>query len=327
MGTIKKLYQDCLVGGSGTDEVYPVTAAKGVYCTEGEFTNYTLQEAVDELAPLLEFWEIGTGDYSVKQKYGENTASGSNSFAVGINTVASGSASHSEGDSTSAEGETAHAEGDTTTARGQASHAEGYNNIASEDYSHVEGTQTEASGRSSHAEGDSNTSSGAAAHSEGYSNTASGESSHAEGEETTAEGEAAHSEGDATIANGGASHAEGYSTVAEGEASHTEGRSTVANNLAEHAQGQFNTSHLASATFGNAGNTIHSVGIGTSSTDRKNAIEIMQDGSIYVYNLGSYDGTSVTSVDTLQSIISELQEVSDNVLNTATDAEITNLFS
>jgi len=56
---------------------------------------------------------------------------------------------------------------------------------------------------------------------------------------------------------------------------------TQANNSAEHAEGKYNLSNL---------NTIHSVGIGTSENDRKNAFQIMNSGKVYVYGLGGYTG-------------------------------------
>lgn len=105
-------------------------------------------------------------------------------------------------------------------------------------------------------------------------------------------------------ASGNYSHAEGYYTEAGGAASHSEGESTIASNRAEHAQGMYNKSNqVANSSFGNAGNTIHSVGIGTSSNVRKNAFEIMQNGDAYLYGVGSYNGANYSSASTLQSVI------------------------
>lgn len=106
-------------------------------------------------------------------------------------------------------------------------------------------------------------------------------------------GFASHAEGLYTIADGTASHAEGSSTRAYGLYSHAEGDGTIANNESEHAQGKYNVSNA---------NAISSIGIGTSIT-RKNAFEVMANGDIYVYGLGSYDGTSISNVSTLQNVI------------------------
>ena len=91
------------------------------------------------------------------------------------------------------------------------------------------------------------------------------------------------------------SFAEGYEkNTANGNYSHAEGKHTKAINNAEHAEGQYNQSH--------SGKTIHSIGIGTSDSTRKNAFEVMQDGSIYVYGLGNYNGSALTNASTLQDI-------------------------
>lgn len=132
--------------------------------------------------------------------------------------------------------------------------------------------------------------------SEGYG-MAYGDYSHAEGHNTTTTvfGIDAHAEGSSTTANGYASHAEGGFTTADNEYSHAEGESTTAQNVAEHAQGRFNASHKSSVTFGDAGNTLSSIGFGTADSNRKNALETMQDGKTFVYGLGGYDGTNPTN--------------------------------
>ena len=113
-------------------------------------------------------------------------------------------------------------------------------------------------------------------------NVASGYCSHAEGEYTTASGGQSHAEGYDTTARGGQSHAEGGYTRASGDFSHAEGYDTITNNQSEHASGQFNVSSRVSTTFGNADNTLFSVGNGTSSRNRKNAFEIRQNGDTYL---------------------------------------------
>lgn len=91
------------------------------------------------------------------------------------------------------------------------------------------------------------------------------------------------------------SFAELNSNIATGTNSHAEGYHTTATNEAEHAEGKYNQSH--------ENQTIHSIGIGTTNTNRRNAFEVMQDGSIYVYGLGNYDGSTLTNVSTLQQVI------------------------
>ena len=75
----------------------------------------------------------------------------------------------------------------------------------------------------------------------------------------------------------------GDTQKAHGDYSFAEGQNTIANNRSEHAMGEFNKSNKASDTFGDSGNTLFSIGNGTSDTNRKNALEVMQNGDIYIY--------------------------------------------
>lgn len=78
----------------------------------------------------------------------------------------------------------------------------------------------------------------------------------------------------------------GDTQEANGAYSFSEGQHTVANNRSEHAFGEYNKSNKTDDTFGNEGNTLFSVGNGTSESDRKNAFEVMQNGDIYIYVKG-----------------------------------------
>lgn len=90
-----------------------------------------------------------------------------------------------------------------------------------------------------------------------------------------------HAEGVGNYNGGAASHVEGIRNEIghNAYASHAEGIKNTTQNRAEHASGQYNKSNKASDTFGDAGNTLFSVGCGTSDADRKNAFEVMQDGT------------------------------------------------
>ena len=117
-----------------------------------------------------------------------------------------------------------------------------------------------------------------------------------------------HAEGYGTQATGDQAHAEGYRTTAEGGDSHAEGRYTNALNPSEHAEGSFNVSSTGDTEDLQ---TRHSVGIGTSSSSRKNAHEIMANGDHYIYGLGGYDGTNATAEtsQTLQAVINSLSTI------------------
>ena len=93
---------------------------------------------------------------------------------------------------------------------------------------------------------------------------AKGSCTHAEGYKTTAGTSYAHAEGCQTIANHGYSHVEGYFTKSSREAQHVEGK--------------YNADNV---------NALHIVGNGNSDTDRKNAFEVLENGTIRVPNFNS----------------------------------------
>lgn len=98
-----------------------------------------------------------------------------------------------------------------------------------------------------------------------------------------------HAEGVGNYNGGAASHVEGIRNEINKDAyaSHAEGIKNTTQNRAEHASGQYNKSNKASDTFGDAGNTLFSVGCGTSDADRKNAFEVMQDGTCKYYDVAT----------------------------------------
>ena len=183
---------------------------------------------------------------------------------------------------------------------------EGYKvNVASGSASHAEGGHTRAEGDYSHAEGSGTTATGDYSHAEGSGTNAKGRYSHAEGAFTHAEGVHSHAEGGFTNAIGSSSHAEGSDTRAEGTNSHTEGTYTQTFSTAEHAEGYSNKSYDSKDP---SVRVIHSVGIGSSNSNRKNAHEIKFNGDHYVYGVGGFDGTNSADAQTLQEVINSKQE-------------------
>ena len=76
------------------------------------------------------------------------------------------------------------------------------------------------------------------------------------------------------------------------------GTNTEITNTNEVALGTYNDSHTkndGTAEQNAAGSTAFSVGVGTGSNNRQNAIEVTQDGSVFIKNLGQYDGTNPTA--------------------------------
>ena len=162
--------------------------------------------------------------------------------------------------------------------------------------------------------------------SEGYNSKATGNYSHAEGYGTLASEAYSHAEGNSTSATSSSSHAEGNNTVAYGQYSHVEGYNTVTNNQSEHASGQYNVSNRKGYSFdrvNGSGNTLFSVGNGISNDKRSNALEIMQNGDIYVLSGDTLPDGSRTRV-LLQDGIGTVP--TDQVLDETT-AESTNPVS
>lgn len=165
-----------------------------------------------------------------------------------------------------------------------------------------------ASGVLSHAGGCATTAGGWASHTEGIITYAIGDSSHAEGIGSVAYEQGSHAEGMITKAYGVGSHTEGGQTVAEGELSHAEGIGTQTKHEAEHAEGKYNVSN----TTDWIGDTIHSVGIGTSHEDRKNALEVTTQGAVYMTGVGGYEGTTLAECYPVQLVINALLDSKNN---------------
>lgn len=120
-----------------------------------------------------------------------------------------------------------------------------------------------------------------------------------QGSHTTASGFGAHSEGIMSAANGDYSHAEGEGSQANGGSSHTEGEFTIAVNDYEHAQGHFNYSMESDDP---SKSTICTIGVGMSDNERKNAVQVMRNGDVYVTGVGGFEGNSEDELDLTKSV-------------------------
>lgn len=273
------------------------TTASGDYSTaEGFSTSATANNAHAE----GEYTQATANNAHAEGYYTE--AKGSDSHAEGYQckTAINTDGAHAEGNETNAKASYSHSEGGNTIASGGESHAEGHSTISSGSASHSEGINTEASGSYSHAEGNNSEAIGSNSHAEGSEVTiASGDSSHAEGRNTKASGSVSHAEGNKTEASGINSHAEGDNTIASGANTHAEGQYTKALNICENAKGRFNESHSNDTTYGT---TLFSIGIGNSDTERKNAIEINQAGTIWFYDS---NGNKIS----LQSLVTRVENI------------------
>lgn len=265
---------------------------------------YVFDETLNSFAEGLKDSNSATGVSSHVEGL-SSVAEGDYSHAEGLGTSASGTGSHTEGAYTAASGEYSHAEGADNSAEGNYSHAEGSGSVGLGICSHSEGCYTRAEGSCSHAEGSGSIGMGSYSHAEGSGSIGVGECSHTEGCFTRTEGNNSHAEGLLTTATGANSHAEGSGTNAIGTSSHAEGSGTTTNNLGEHAEGKYNISHS---------NTISSIGIGSSVNDRINALEVLNNGDLYIKGIGDYVGGTngdpniMENVLSLQTVISNIQE-------------------
>lgn len=283
-----------------------------------------------------------SSDYSHAE--GVNTkAIGEGSHTEGCNTKADDEFSHAEGSDTNANGYYSHAEGSGTTANGGISHAEGGYTQANGYYCHAEGSTTQANGTSSHAEG-RNTQAGLLGFLCYYSDNNSFyfEDGHVPStvkvndylslsfggrlyfncSKVTSLNPLTVNSLPVALAEDNSvrffstskelfnteekhSNPDVWSSIS-GHYSHAEGGYTITYNDYEHAEGRYNKSNAANINQAtNSGNTLHSVGIGTSDNNRKNAFEIMQNGDMYIIGIGGYNGKNAaeSGVKTLQQIL------------------------
>ena len=126
--------------------------------------------------------------------------------------------------------------------------------------------------------------------------TASGQSSFAIGKDTKAIGDYSFVGGrNNSQANASTSFAFGDGAIANKSNSISFGSNITTKNQYEFSCGLLNNSVSATTTFGDSGNTLFSVGNGTSSSVRHNAFEIRQNGDIYI----SSGGTDIKLQDNL----------------------------
>lgn len=273
IGTAKLIgFSDGAATINNSNEEVPTSAVLYAKFSDVEDTLAALDnDKMDKVNPT------GTGYFSLNRE--TDHTPGTNSVAVGTQTIASGMASFAEGYHTTASGDSSHAEGGSTTASGDGSHAEGGGTTASGVGSHAEGGYTIASEIGSHAEGGYTTASGYCSHAEGYKTIANHKAQHTEGEYNIADtstadastrgtyvhivgngtsgtarsnaltltwgGDLWHSgkllHGNNVSAEGSYSYSGGSETSALGNYSHAEGVKTVAQGASSHTEGESTT--------------------------------------------------------------------------------------
>lgn len=176
----------------------------------------------------------------------------------------------------------------TRGATGQYSIALGRNVIASGSNSVAIGNMLSASATSSIAIGTFVNASGQYGVALGNSTTASGNSATAFGNGTVASNSSATAMGTTTTASGKGSTSMGQSSTASGDVSVSMGMTNTAKSYAEAVVGSFNTDYTpASTTSVNIADRAFGVGIGSSSSSRKDGFIVYKNGTLFLDTLNT----------------------------------------
>ena len=168
-------------------------------------------------------------------------------------------------------------------------------------------------GNYAHAEGNANIAHGSASHAEGKKNLTWGEASHAEGYNNVTWGVASHVEGQSNVATGNRSHAEGYHTTATHEGAHTQGKYTTSGRNYQTVLGEYNEV---------VDDALLVVGNGTSESDRRNAFEVKQDGTVKVNGKNITDISNSTGGSIVKTYTTDFRETAWVRLAKITDSTL-----
>lgn len=163
---------------------------------------------------------------------------------------------------------------------------------ATGNYSTATGWNTVASGESSTAMGAGSEASGTYATAIGYSVLASGPSSTAIGNQTVASGAGATAMGGGTTASGNGATAIGAFTTASGNSATAMGSNTKAPSNIETTMGQYNTDASSpTATSWVVTDRLFTIGNGTTSNLKSNALVTFKNGNTFISNEGTAANT------------------------------------
>lgn len=259
-------------GGGGieteTDPIFSASPAASI--TEEKKSEWDDKVDKDQLV-----WTQVDGEAGVRLKGTNGTATGNLAISAGDDKTASDGtafASAASGDHAVAFGYGNTCAGRTTLAQGLYNIVNGKDSVAFGQRNLVNGDQAFAAGQ----QNEVTTRLGVAI---GYKNKATNTDSVAIGYQNTSSGSASVAMGDTCEANGTSSTAMGYKTKATGAYSSTFGENTQATNEGEVAMGAYNKSTTSTDA---SEQTAFSFGIGTSDTDRTNALEIKKNGDVYI---------------------------------------------
>lgn len=237
-----------------------------------------LQSIPDEYITEDELiWIKAEGEAGVRLKGTNGTATGNLAISAGDDKTASDGTVFTS----AASGDHAVVFGFGNTCAGRSTLAQGlYNTVNGKD-SVAFGQRNTVNGDQAFAVGQQNEVTTRLGVTMGYQNKATNTNSIAIGYKNTSGGSGSVALGDTCESNGTSSTAMGYKTKATGAYSATFGENTQATNNGEVAMGSYNNSITSTDT---AEQTSFSFGIGTSDTNRVNALEIKKNGDVYIGN-------------------------------------------
>lgn len=226
----------------------------------------------------------------------DTTASGVSAVTFGVNTTASGNYSMASGYLTEATSSYATAFGNRTEASGNQAVAFGFLTDASGSNSAAFGESTTASGDRSVAFGNNNTASGGASAVFGVNNISSGTASFSIGSNNSSTSDYSITLGEENNATNSNALAQGYRSTASGSAAVAMGLQNNAPSWGEMTVGTFASTYAQnSITSWHANDRVFTVGNGTITTSRSNALTIYKNGLMNIndeYNMPLTDGTN-----------------------------------
>ena len=142
---------------------------------------------------------------------------------------------------------------------------------------------------------------------------------------TRAKGAYSHAEGQYTFTYADAAHSEGNNTHAHAPFSHAEGLGTKTNPdiIGQHVEGYYNADS----------DGVKVIGCGTADDARVNAVEVKQDGRVFVKGLGNFNGTNSNEAADLAHVVDSKANSNDvynkteldNILNDRDDLFVVRL--
>lgn len=272
-GEVQKTTEAEITAMGFTKNLGTITEVKMNGASKGTSGVVDLGTVITEHQDLM--WIKAEGEAGVRLKGTNGTATGNFAISAGDDKTASDGTAFAS----VASGDHAVAFGYGNTCSGRTTLAQGLYNIVTAKDAVAFGQRNVVNGDQAFAAGQQNEVTTRLGVAIGYKNKATNTDSIAIGYQNTSSGSASVAMGDTCEASGTSSTAMGYKTKATGAYSSTFGENTQATNEGEVAMGLYNKSTTSTDA---SEQTLFSFGIGTSDTDRANALEIKKNGDVYI---------------------------------------------